>query len=155
MPFSDFADQFPNAEVIGSDLSPNQPQWVPPNVRFEVDDATLEWTFKDNTFDFVHIRYLFGGIDDWPALFREAYRCTAPGGWIESVEADIIFRSDDETTDLEPIFKTWYRLYDEGGRKLNRPFLIFEDNTQQRGIEAAGFVDQKVVEYKVRLLKAK
>ncbi|EXA29949.1 hypothetical protein FOVG_18627 [Fusarium oxysporum f. sp. pisi HDV247] len=36
----DFADQYPNAEVIGTDLSPIQPDWVPPNVRFELEDAT-------------------------------------------------------------------------------------------------------------------
>lgn len=31
----DFADEYPNATVIGTDLSPIQPTWVPPNVRFE------------------------------------------------------------------------------------------------------------------------
>jgi len=28
----DFGDTYPNAEVIGTDLSPIQPSWVPPNV---------------------------------------------------------------------------------------------------------------------------
>jgi len=32
----DFADQFPSAQVIGTDLSPIQPSDVPPNVYFEV-----------------------------------------------------------------------------------------------------------------------
>lgn len=31
---SDFADEHPNAEqVIGTDISPIQPSWVPPNVK--------------------------------------------------------------------------------------------------------------------------
>lgn len=30
---SDFADEFPSAEVIGTDLSPIQPSWVPPNLK--------------------------------------------------------------------------------------------------------------------------
>lgn len=30
---SDFADEFPDAEVIGTDVSPIQPSWVPPNVQ--------------------------------------------------------------------------------------------------------------------------
>ncbi|KAL1994792.1 hypothetical protein VTN49DRAFT_979 [Thermomyces lanuginosus] len=34
----DFADQHPEAEVIGCDLSPIQPTLVPPNVKFLVDD---------------------------------------------------------------------------------------------------------------------
>ena len=41
----DIASEYPSAEVIGTDLSPIQPKWVPPNVRFEVDDASLDWTF--------------------------------------------------------------------------------------------------------------
>ena len=29
---SDFADEYPNTEVIGTDISPIQPTWVPPNL---------------------------------------------------------------------------------------------------------------------------
>ncbi|KAJ4015028.1 hypothetical protein NW766_005356, partial [Fusarium irregulare] len=88
----DFADAYPSAQVIGSDLSPCQPEWVPPNVHFEVADASLQWPWKDDYFDFVHVRYLFGAIHDWPALFCEAYRCCAPGGWVQSCEADYVHR---------------------------------------------------------------
>ena len=42
----DFAQDHPEAEVIGLDLSPIQPSWVPPNCKFEVDDFELEWTYK-------------------------------------------------------------------------------------------------------------
>lgn len=78
----DFADQFPTAEVIGTDLSPIQPSWVPPNLHFEVDDATAEWTFSRNKpFDFIHARDLGGSIGDWPALLRQAYEHLKPGGW--------------------------------------------------------------------------
>ncbi|KAF7543018.1 hypothetical protein G7046_g10072 [Stylonectria norvegica] len=145
----DFADQYPQTEVIGSDLSPCQPQWVPPNVRFEVDDATLEWTWKDNTFDFIHIRYLFGAIRDWNALFKEAYRTCAPGGWIQSCEADIQFHSDDGTADDEPSLKTWAQLYEDSGKALGKPFYIQRDNIQEKGLEAAGFVDIRSFDYKL------
>ncbi|KAH7136848.1 S-adenosyl-L-methionine-dependent methyltransferase [Dactylonectria estremocensis] len=144
----EFADQYPEAEVIGSDLSPIQPSWVPPNVKFEIDDATLTWSWKDNTFDFVHIRYLFGAIRDWNSLFKEAYRCTAPGGWIQSAEADVEIRSDDGTTDSEEVLKTWATLYREGGKALGSPFYVTKENLQEKGIEAAGFTDIKSVEYK-------
>src|SRR5947209_1091117 len=30
----EFADQFPSAVVLGNDLSPIQPSWVPPNCSF-------------------------------------------------------------------------------------------------------------------------
>lgn len=35
----DFADEFPDTEVIGTNVSPIQPSWVPPNVKFEIDDC--------------------------------------------------------------------------------------------------------------------
>lgn len=32
-------DQYPAANILGMDLSPIQPEWVPPNVQFVVDDV--------------------------------------------------------------------------------------------------------------------
>jgi SAM-dependent methyltransferase len=42
----DAAELYPGAEVIGTDISPIQPAWVPPNCKFEIDDAEKEWTYK-------------------------------------------------------------------------------------------------------------
>jgi cyclopropane fatty-acyl-phospholipid synthase-like methyltransferase len=39
----EMAEKFPNAKVLGIDLSPIQPEWVPPNCRFIVDDAEESW----------------------------------------------------------------------------------------------------------------
>ncbi|KAM0559303.1 hypothetical protein ACHAPJ_004322 [Fusarium lateritium] len=145
----DFADMYPSAQVIGSDLSPCQPEWVPPNVHFEIADATLLWPWKDNYFDFVHIRYLFGAIQDWSDLFREAYRCCAPGGWIQSCEADVHFYSDDGTIDNEPVLKTWAELYEAGGAATGRTFFLQKEALQERGITEAGFTDIRIVDYKL------
>jgi len=71
---SDMADMFPSAEIIGTDLSPIQPQWVPPNCKFEIDDCTEEWTFQESSFDFIHVRALYGCIRDWPAFDREVFK---------------------------------------------------------------------------------
>ncbi|RKL05968.1 hypothetical protein BFJ68_g10436 [Fusarium oxysporum] len=98
--------------------------WVPPNVKFEIDDATLRWTWDNNTFDFIHIRYLFGAIKDWSSLFKEAYRCCAPDGWIQSAEADVHIRSDDGTTDDLDCLKLWAKLFTEGGAALGNPFFF-------------------------------
>jgi hypothetical protein len=70
----DFADKFPSAQVVGTDLSGIQPNWVPPNCKFELDDAQLEWTFPPEHFDFVHLRCLMGSIKDWPYIYSEIYR---------------------------------------------------------------------------------
>lgn len=75
---SDFGDEYPSATITGTDLSPIQPTWVPPNVKFEIDDAQTEWTWDDNWFDFVHIRCLMGSIKDWHHLYSEAFRQAHP-----------------------------------------------------------------------------
>ncbi|GKU09666.1 tam methyltransferase [Fusarium langsethiae] len=142
----EFADRYPSTEVIGTDLSPCQPQWVPPNLRFEIDDAIQPWTWKENCFDFIHIRYLFGAIKDWNTLFKEAYRCCAPGGWVQSGEADITFRSDDGTTELEPVFETYQKLFEDGSQILGNPFFVHD--LQQKAFEEAGFTYVKTVDYK-------
>jgi hypothetical protein len=71
---SDFADQYPSAAVIGSDLSPIQPKEVPPNLMFEVDDCTLEWVYTEESFDYIHVRSLYGCISDWPSFYGQVYR---------------------------------------------------------------------------------
>ncbi|WZH48292.1 S-adenosyl-L-methionine-dependent methyltransferase [Fusarium acuminatum] len=144
---TEFADRHPNTEVIGTDLSPCQPQWMPPNLRFEIDDAVVQpWAWKEDYFDFIHMRYLFGAIKDWNALFKEAYRCCAPGGWVQSAEADVRFRSDDGSTELEPIFKTYQKLFEEGSRIIGNPFFVHE--LQQKAFKETGFTDIKTVDYK-------
>ncbi|CCE28056.1 uncharacterized protein CPUR_01530 [Claviceps purpurea 20.1] len=143
----EFADQFPNASVIGTDLSPCQPQWVPPNLCFEIDDATREWTWNANHFDFIHMRYIVGGIQDWTALLKEAYRCCAPGGWVESVEYDVEIRSDDRSTELEPILASSGDLFREAAKVLNRPFFVQE--IQKEAFDEAGFVDKSAIRYKL------
>jgi hypothetical protein len=47
--------------------------FVAPNCRFEVDDASLEWTYPPSTFDYIHVRALYGSIADWPKFYREVY----------------------------------------------------------------------------------
>ncbi|KAF5693037.1 TAM domain-containing protein [Fusarium denticulatum] len=126
----EFSDRYPNTEVVGTDLSPCQPQW----------------TWKENDFSFIHIRYLFGAIRDWNSLFSEAYRCCAPGGWVQSGEADITFRSDDGTTELEPVFKTYQKLFEDGSQILGNSFFVHD--LQQKAFGEAGFIDVKTVDYK-------
>jgi SAM-dependent methyltransferase len=83
---TDFADSYPSAEVIGTDISPIQPVYVPPNLKFEVDDAEADWVYPSNHFDFVHSRNIAQCINDWEKLMRQMYSCTKPGGYVEISE---------------------------------------------------------------------
>ncbi|KAM0083925.1 hypothetical protein ACKRZS_003870 [Fusarium odoratissimum] len=143
----DFADQYPNAEVIGTDLSPIQPDWVRPDVRFELEDATSNWTWSNDRFDFVHMRYLIGAIADWGALFKEAFRCCKPGGFVESVEVNPTFLSDDETASDVMAVQTWNKLFREASNTFGRSFCEIEGDVEF--LAAAGYVDLQVTDFKV------
>ncbi|KUI63992.1 Phosphoethanolamine N-methyltransferase 1 [Cytospora mali] len=82
----EMGDRYPSANVLGIDLSPIQPDWVPSNVHFVVDDAESEWLYPENHFDYVHSRHTVMAIKDWPKLYRQAWTHLKPGAWIESQE---------------------------------------------------------------------
>ncbi|KAF8416691.1 putative TAM domain methyltransferase [Tirmania nivea] len=120
----EMAEQFPNSQIIGTDLSPIQPLWIPPNAQFQLDDAESEWTFEPDQFDFIHIRCMFGSIRDWPRLFAQAYKALKPGGWIEVVEMHIPSTSDDGSLNESTAWWKWERLIFEASSINNRPMEI-------------------------------
>ncbi|KAM5357392.1 hypothetical protein ACJZ2D_016316 [Fusarium nematophilum] len=137
----DFGDDFPEAEVVGTDISPIQPSWVPPNVKFEIEDFTLDWTFPDNSFDYLHMRFLYGSVPDWYQLYERAFHVCKPGGWVESHEGDPMAYSDDETLKEGSAIAEWGKFFHEGGKKLGRTFTPIPESLQEKGLKAAGFVD--------------
>ncbi|CZR66026.1 related to methyltransferase [Phialocephala subalpina] len=79
-------DQYPSANILGVDLSPIQPSWVPPNVRLMVDDVESPWLYPRHHFDYIHSRHMVMAIRDWPKLMRQALEHLKPGGWMEMQE---------------------------------------------------------------------
>lgn len=147
----DFGDQYPDAEVTGTDLSPIQPSWVPPNVHFQIDDFTQEWTFAEGSLDYVHMRWLIGCVTDWTALFQQAYKCLKPGGWIESFECNGYFESDDGTVTETSASAQWGIIFREGAKKLGSTasFAVVRDELQRKCMAEAGF--QNIEEKPIRL----
>ncbi|KAG7140278.1 Secondary metabolism regulator LAE1 like protein [Verticillium longisporum] len=143
----DAGDQFPAAEVIGTDLSPIQSSWVPPNVRFEVDDATLPWTWPRDHFDFVHARTLGGAIKDWPTLLRQCRHHLVPGGQVEIAEGRADFFCDDGT--LTESSKTYQWLSEF--RRLAQPLGFDIAPALPQLLEDAGFEDVRIVQRRVPL----
>jgi ubiquinone/menaquinone biosynthesis C-methylase UbiE len=114
-----------------------------------MEDATQPWTFAPESFDFVHIRYMFGSVTDWDALFAEAYRVLRPGGYIESFEADArMYAPDGTVLDGSPLDQ-WGKVFREGGKKFGRTFMVVSEDLQRKGLEAAGFVDLVQQDFKV------
>ncbi|CAM1502203.1 Fc.00g041870.m01.CDS01 [Cosmosporella sp. VM-42] len=138
----EMGDMYPSAEVIGTDLSPIQPSWVPPNVRFEIDDATLEWTFPNDKFDFIHARTLAGAIQDWPAVLRQCYKHCKPGGKVEIAEGRANFFCDDGSLkETSSTFK-WLSEF----RRLSAPLGFDIAPKLPEMLKSAGFEDVNITQ---------
>ncbi|KAK0721052.1 S-adenosyl-L-methionine-dependent methyltransferase [Lasiosphaeris hirsuta] len=103
----DVGDQFPSARVRGVDLSPTQPQWVPPNVDFLVDDCEKDdWLARD--VDLVHLRFMIIILKDVPTVLKRGYESLKPGGWIELQELCAEVLCEDGTMpDNDPVKYTY------------------------------------------------
>ncbi|KAK3954391.1 S-adenosyl-L-methionine-dependent methyltransferase [Pseudoneurospora amorphoporcata] len=142
----DFADKFPTCNVVGTDISAIQPSWVPPNLQFDIDDASKTWTYPDNHFDYVHIRWLSGTIKDWTSLYKEAYRCTKPGGWIEHLDCGPHFVCLDGTMPKDSAIAQWGHIWTEVERKTG-VILNMLDGYMENGIKEAGFTNVQIEDF--------
>ncbi|KAF9886977.1 hypothetical protein FE257_010718 [Aspergillus nanangensis] len=136
----DVADQFPEAEVTGIDLSPTQSVLVPPNLKFIVDDMEEEWLFKEK-FDLIHARYLVGALADPAQVIAQAYKQTAPGGWLEWHEMNTKVLSPDGThegTFIARFFDVLRDSFSKRGRSMDSSLSL------EKWFQEAGFVDVTV-----------
>ena len=134
-----FADAFPNTEVLGIDLSPIQPSWTPPNLKFLIDDFEAEWEHEKDPFDYIHACLLIGSVKDWPRLFQQAFRCLKPGGYVEFQDWDVTLYSQDDTLPFDCPLNRWTRLVIESLAMMGSepcPGLHLE-----KWMKDAGFVD--------------
>ena len=92
---------------------------VPPNVKFEVDDCEEPWTFQE-PFDFIHARYMAASIKDWPALARQCFTHTAPGGWVEFQDFDLVYFSEDGSFTPDLSVAQWVTMLLDACRQFGR-----------------------------------
>ncbi|OJJ42495.1 hypothetical protein ASPZODRAFT_20461 [Penicilliopsis zonata CBS 506.65] len=137
----DFADEHPAAEVIGNDLSPIQPGWVPPNCVFEVDDFEADWHYT-KPFDFIHGRSLAGAVKDMDRLTKQAFENLKPGGYLELKSIGMAtFCDGDQEGYLKkaPSTNQMCRLIHEASSKFGKQMQDFSG--WEESLKAAGFVD--------------
>ncbi|KAF3083859.1 hypothetical protein TWF569_001393 [Orbilia oligospora] len=120
----EMGDLHPSAVVIGNDLSPIQPRWVPPNVKFEIDDFNEPWVQTPSSYDFVHAREIHGAVSDWRQFCSEAFRILKPGGWIEVAESAAELRSDDGTLPKDCALNTWLNNVSEGFERIGHTVVV-------------------------------
>ncbi|KAL5622541.1 hypothetical protein FOBRF1_001791 [Fusarium oxysporum] len=141
----DFADAHPETQVIGIDLSPIQPNFLPTNLQFQVDDLEDEWTFSYN-FDFIFARMMTGSIGDFPKFFTQSFNALSPGGWVECQDITFPAQCDDGTLKKDSYIDQWSSLMIEATNKFGRTAESAKFYKQQ--MIDAGFVNVTEVVYK-------
>ncbi|KAF3913920.1 hypothetical protein ABW21_db0205672 [Orbilia brochopaga] len=140
----DIADKYPNAEVIGTDLSPIQPKWIPKNLQIRICDFESTWTFGQNSFDLIHMRNGVGSVSSWPTLYRNVFQHLKPGyGWFEQVEIDYEPRCDDGTMSPNSSLVSWYQYLADATERSGKP-LRYQHKTGKM-LADAGFTDIREV----------
>jgi SAM-dependent methyltransferase len=142
----DMGDKFPSAIVTGTDLSPIQPTWVPPNVTFELHDCVqYPWDFR-KLFDFVHTQLINGfAVRDWTEFYTEAYQNLKPGGWVESHEFDLWLHTEGNAAPEPVTIRAWLDQWDKGA---GGGFRCSGDQLAD-SMRKAGFVDVGIKEFKL------
>lgn len=139
----DFADGHEGAYVIGNDLAPTQPEMVPPNVHFYIDDVEADWTYAEHeAFDFIHARFLAGAIANWPKLVQQCYTHMKPGGYIEFQDWNTWLYSQDNTLPPGCALDRFHQITC-GGRHA-QGFNMRPGPELEQLITDAGFVDVTV-----------
>ncbi|KAK4451159.1 S-adenosyl-L-methionine-dependent methyltransferase [Podospora aff. communis PSN243] len=113
------AEKSPDAQVLGNDLSAVQPTWVPPNLKFEIDDVESPW-LHEKPFDFIFCRYMCACIADWPKLVGSIHAGLRPGAWAEFQDFDLEYYSDDGSLWEEHDVMVWDRLFLGAANKTGR-----------------------------------
>ena len=141
-------DEYPDCEIIGTDIGKVFPHAVPLNVFFEIDDAEAEggWTWPEDEFDLIHFRSMAGAFKNWKYIYEETLKHLKPGGWVEVVDFD-------HDKGLQQFFPTgspgqhWLDALREGSQKAGRPMGI--EHLDPAYLTELGFVDVTIEEYEV------
>ncbi|KAG6150504.1 hypothetical protein E4U37_006046 [Claviceps purpurea] len=129
-------DRYPSAKVRGIDIAPIQPEWVPPNVSFLVDDCELDWIERD--VDLAHFRFMIVVLKNPSKVLGHAYESLRPGGWIELQELLPTPLCDDGTMpDDDPVkylCELVEKAYEKFGMRATLPAEL-ESYLQEAGFE--------------------
>ncbi|KAK1759279.1 S-adenosyl-L-methionine-dependent methyltransferase [Echria macrotheca] len=136
----EMGELFPSAQVLGVDLSPIQPVWIPPNVEFIVDDIEDEWVYA-NDFDYVHLRIVGMSIRDNGKLHQSILdRNLKPGGWLEVQEVVPHPGSDDGTIPPDSALLKFYTVCGEVFQKTYGFDMEYAKHVPE-DLERRGFIN--------------
>jgi hypothetical protein len=67
------AELHPSAVVTGIDISGIQPEYVPVNLQFFIDDFNSRAYCEEKRYDLIHGRGLDGSVLDWPGFISKCF----------------------------------------------------------------------------------
>ncbi|OAP54984.1 hypothetical protein AYL99_10684 [Fonsecaea erecta] len=144
----DVADAYPGAQVLGIDLSPIQPNWVAPNLSFQVFDLEEPWDMPGR-FDLVHSREMNGfSIKNWPKFFEQAFASLRPGGWVECQEFDLDITSDDNTIPANSAVIRWQNLWEQGVQRGGMTGRCYPLQMAEQ-MREVGFINVQILPFKM------
>jgi ubiquinone/menaquinone biosynthesis C-methylase UbiE len=122
----DVAREYPDKEIIGTDISNTTIQYAQArvqsqgldNARFRLMDATQGLDFPDESFDLVNARLIQGFMarEAWPELLKECMRVTRPGGIIRLTETEWAISN---SAALEQITEIFTRAMNKAGKSFS------------------------------------
>ncbi|KAL0933766.1 uncharacterized protein CTRU02_210565 [Colletotrichum truncatum] len=124
--------------VIGVDLSPIQPEWAPPNCRFEIDDLEKDWTWTE-PFDFINCRSMASCFANPAKVVEKCYNALTPGGWLEVADLILPLSCDDGSVPKDSHLYRWHNLLEEAAEKMGRPMVGLVQETAK--MKEVGFTN--------------
>ncbi|CCA67627.1 hypothetical protein PIIN_01455 [Serendipita indica DSM 11827] len=98
----EMAKEYPNASVVALDLAPVplDPEKLPPNCRFVVEDINLGLSHYhgESGFDVIHARCIGSGINNYAAMMQDVEACLKPGGLVIFIDGDMRIYMEDGVT---------------------------------------------------------
>ncbi|ORY59177.1 S-adenosyl-L-methionine-dependent methyltransferase [Pseudomassariella vexata] len=133
----EFAESYPNSQVVGTDLSLIQPPRNIPNCTFVREDSEELWVhgFK---FDYIHMRQVCTCFDNDMAVIQQAFNHLNEGGWMEIQDGYLELNSIDGTTEGTSL-QRFIDLVHSGFRAMGRDLL--KAKYYKKWLIQAGFVD--------------
>ncbi|KAJ8110528.1 hypothetical protein ONZ43_g5845 [Nemania bipapillata] len=139
----EMAEEFESSMVVGTDLSPIQPEFVPPNAHFYIHDAFISLMLVD-----CGIRMALGAWEDFETdVARKAFNHLEPGGWFEAQELLPTLGCDDGSMPDDYAPNLLFNDLEDCAKREKRPLDIAR--TYKQGLINAGFVDVTEQVYKI------
>ncbi|KAL8911516.1 MAG: hypothetical protein Q9171_003324 [Xanthocarpia ochracea] len=121
---AEVAENDPDCTVIGVDISLHmKPDDLPDNFIPQLDDINRPFTFDANSFDFVHSRFVGGGINRnrWQTYLQDIKKILKPGCWVQMVELYYMCQSDNGSITDGHAIRQWSHKYSRSVDEVKDP----------------------------------